>query len=97
MEAIAGPGQQAWFRALDHARLTGVKPFWRVGDYYTVDSARSGARYTIKRVTYEGGIFYTCTCPAAHTGPVCWHRALVAALPYECAIRAGRVYNTGGK
>jgi len=23
--------------------------------------------------------------------------ALVAALPYECAIRAGRVYNTGGK
>lgn len=81
------PCQHAWFRALDHARLTGVKPFWRVGDYYTVDSPRAGDRYEIRRVLRKGVIAYTCTCRAAQTGNLCWHRALVAALPYEVKLR----------
>jgi hypothetical protein len=81
------PQQRAWFRALDHARYTGVKPFWRVGDYYTVESPGSGQRYSIYRGISERGIFYTCTCRAAQTRTVCWHRALVAALPYEIKLR----------
>lgn len=87
MSAPAGPNQQAWFRALDHARLLGVKPTWRVGDYYTVDSPRNGDRYTIRRHRTRWNVYYTCTCPAGVAGAVCWHKALVAALPYEVNIR----------
>lgn len=84
---IAGSAQAAWFRALDHARLTGVKPFWRKGDYYTVTSPRQGDTYTVRRVVAGRHITYSCTCPAATGGKVCWHRALVAALPFEVALR----------
>ena len=79
--------QLAWFKALDHARFVGVKPTWRVGDYYTVDSP-SGTRYTIRHLIEHGRITgYTCDCPAAMSHKVCWHRALVAALPGEQARR----------
>ncbi len=79
--------QQAWFRALDHARLTNVKPFWRAGDYYTIDSPGSGKRYEVRRLITARDVTYSCTCPAAAAGNVCWHRALVAALPYEQGLR----------
>jgi hypothetical protein len=85
--SIDGPHQLAWFRALDHARLTGVKPCWRVGDYYTVDSPRSGNRYKIHRLHGDSSIVYTCTCTASAAGKVCWHKALVAALPHEIRLR----------
>lgn len=84
---IPGPNQRAWFRALDHARLLGVKPCWRVGDYYTVDSPRSGQRYTVRRHRLEGHVTYSCDCTAAASGNVCWHKALVASLPYERWVR----------
>lgn len=88
-EQIAGPNQRAWFRALDHARLVGVKPCWRIGDYYTVDSPRSGKRYTIRRYYTDLGWRYTCDCSASQSGWVCWHKALVASLPYEVRLRRG--------
>lgn len=84
----------AWFRALDHARLAGVKPCWRVAGYYTVDSPRTGNRYTVRRMEGMKGIYYTCTCTASTAGKVCWHKALVAALPYEASLR-GALKTTG--
>ena len=84
---VSGSRQHAWFRARDHARLTGVKPFWRVGDFYTVDSPGSGKRYEVRREGRPGVLDYACTCPAYLAGKVCWHRALVASLPYEVALR----------
>ena len=86
-EFTPGTHQQAWFRALDHARLLDVKPFWRVGHYYTVDSPRTGQRYEVHRVLTPGHVGYDCTCTAYAAGKVCWHRALVAALPYESELR----------
>jgi hypothetical protein len=81
------PQQRAWFRALDHARSTGVKPWWRVGDYYTVDSPGTRKRYEIRRINTGHGFYYSCTCPGMDYNRVCWHRALVAALPYEVKLR----------
>lgn len=81
--------QQPWFRALDHARLTGVKPTYNIaGDFYHVLSPRTGQRYIQHRHVHGERISWTCTCPAAMAGYVCWHRALVMALPYERALRA---------
>lgn len=49
--------QAAWFRALDHARLQGVKPTYAIGrDYYTVPSKRTGAIYRIDRLYGEEAI-----------------------------------------
>jgi hypothetical protein len=80
--------QRAWFRALDHARLTGVKPTYVMrDDCYRVTSPRTNQTYVIRRVGEERRITYTCTCPAAVAGNVCWHRALVMALPYEIRLR----------
>ena len=76
-----------WFRALDHARLMGVKPFYRVGDFYTVTSPNTGAIYEIRRHMGEAGVTYSCNCTAGQCGKVCWHKALVAALPYEGMLR----------
>jgi hypothetical protein len=87
--AIAGPRQQAWFRALDRARLTGAKPTYCLGrDCYKVTSPRAGDVYIITPITEGAHISYTCTCQAGQRGAVCWHAALVAALPYECNRRA---------
>lgn len=93
MELIAAdPQQRSWFAALDHARLTGVKPTYNIaGDYYTVVSPRSQRRYVIWRYHHGRATHYTCSCPAAHSGKVCWHRALVMALPYERDLRATRL------
>lgn len=80
--------QRAWFHALDHARLVGVKPMYiMAGDYYRVTSPRTGIRYTIRRHDAAGVIVYSCSCPACRAGNVCWHRALVMALPYEQRLR----------
>lgn len=85
---IESEQQQAWKRALDHARLVGLKPTWRVGDFYTVDSTRDPSkRYTIRRHTLGRHITYSCTCAAGMAGKVCQHAAVVAALPYECKLR----------
>ena len=85
---VAGPKQQAWFRALDHARLTGAKPTYHLGkDYYTVLSPRAGDIYRVDPVITGCHLTYSCTCPASVSGKVCWHKALVAALPYEKARR----------
>ncbi len=81
------PRQAAWFRALDHARSTGVLPHWHVGDYYSVTSPGSGKRYIIRRHGQPGHLEYRCECPAYSAGHVCWHRALVMALPYEVKLR----------
>ena len=81
--------QQAWFRALDHARLTGVKPTYNIArDQYRITSPRSGATYVITRYQSGDRTHYACSCPTAYAGNVCWHRALVMALPYERAQRA---------
>lgn len=84
--------QRAWFRALDHARSTGVKPLYNIAqDFYTVQSPRGMAIYFVVR-DYEGRhTHWTCTCPAYYAGKVCWHRALVMALPYERTLRAQRL------
>lgn len=86
-QSVGGDKQEAWFRALDHARLTGVKPFWRVGDYYTVESPRSGNLYIVLRQMAGSRVVYRCNCPAGQSGKICWHKALVAALPYEGMLR----------
>jgi len=86
-EEVAGANARAWFRALDHGRLTGQQPFWRVGDYYTFTSKRTGELYRVDRVIRGRHMTYTCTCPAGTTGKVCWHKALVAALPREVTLR----------
>jgi hypothetical protein len=78
------PKQAAWFRAIDHARLTGTKPLYNIaGDYYTVTSPRTSRRYIVRRVAHGTTRVYSCTCPAYLHAQVCWHRALVMALPYE--------------
>jgi hypothetical protein len=83
--AITGSRQHAWFRALDRARLTGAKPTYCLGrDCYKVTSPRAGDVYVITPT----GFGYSCTCQAGQKGMVCWHAALVAALPYECNRRA---------
>lgn len=85
---LSADRQAAWFRALDHARLQGVKPTYRIGhDDYRVTSKRTGEIYKICRFQEGGEIVYTCTCPAGVSGKVCWHKALVAALPYEVSLR----------
>ncbi len=91
--SITGSRQHAWFRALDRARLTGAKPTYVLGkDLYKVVSPRAGDTYVITPT----GAAYTCTCAAGQKGMVCWHAALVAALPYECnrraAAKAARVH-----
>ena len=85
---LSGDRQSAWFRALDHARLQGVKPTYMIGkDYYTVPSKRTGELYRVDRINDGDEISYSCTCTAGVMGKVCWHKALVAALPYETKLR----------
>jgi hypothetical protein len=80
--------QAAWFRALDHARLQGVKPTYCIaGDYYRVTSKRTGEIYRVDRISDGDEISYACTCQAGRVGHVCWHKALVAALPHEINLR----------
>jgi hypothetical protein len=81
------PQQLAWQRALDHARLSGIKPTWRVGDYYTVASTRTGEIYTIRRFPIGRYLHYSCSCPAGAALQICKHMAIVAALPHECRLR----------
>jgi hypothetical protein len=80
---VTGKTIGRWVRALDHARLMDTKPFWRVGDFYTVRSPRTGETYEIRRAEAGRHLAYTCTCTAGKNGAVCWHKALVAALPGE--------------
>jgi hypothetical protein len=81
---IAGPKQAAWFRALDHARMLGVKPTYHFNtDSYTVRSPRAGDVYAIHPCEVDGQLVYECECPAGSYGNACWHAALVAALPGE--------------
>lgn len=89
---VCGPRQQAWFRALDHARLTGAKPVYSIAtDSYRVTSPRAGDTYHVHPTDVDGLLTYHCDCPAGMNGRVCWHAALVAALPGE--IRRRRTYN----
>jgi len=84
---IQGSKQDLWKLALRRAYLAGLKPFWRVGDYYTVDSTREpGQRYEVTRI-YGAAISYRCTCPAGIAGKICQHAAIVAALPAESRLR----------
>lgn len=87
---VSGPRQQAWIRALDRARLVSTtKPTYMPQyDAYRVYSARAGAEYHVHPVEVDGVLTYECECAAAAHGNVCWHAALIAALPYECARRA---------
>ena len=88
---LSGDRQSAWFRALDHARLQGVKPTYVIGqDYYKVTSKRTGEIYRIDRLIMEREIGYACSCPAGRSGKVCWHKALVASLPGEMKHRRQR-------
>jgi hypothetical protein len=94
--SVAGPQQSAWFRALERARLVGVKPTYHLGkDYYSVTSPRAGDVYEIRPVEVDGKITYSCTCPAGAKDLVCWHKALVAALPFECKRRAAHGWCAG--
>ncbi len=91
--AVAGPRQQAWFRALDHARLTGAKPTYSIAtDSYRITSPRAGDTYFIHPTDESGLLTYHCDCQAGMNGRVCWHAALVAALPGECSRR--RLHNS---
>ncbi len=95
--SVAGSRQHAWFRALDRARLTGAKPTYCLGrDLYKVTSPRAGDVYLITPIADDSHVSYSCTCQAGQKGMVCWHAALVAALPYECnrrtAAKAARVH-----
>jgi hypothetical protein len=85
---VGGPRQQAWFRALDRARLAGAKPTYSIAtDSYRVTSPRAGDVYHIHPVELEGHLTYECDCKAGESGKVCWHAALIAALPGECSRR----------
>lgn len=96
--SVAGPQQSAWFRALERARLVGVKPTYHLGkDYYSVTSPRAGDVYEIRPVDVDGKSTYSCTCPAGGRDLVCWHKALVAALPFECKRRANHGWHSTAK
>jgi hypothetical protein len=64
-------------------------PLYHLGrDYYSVYSARAGNTYDVYPVEVDGQLTYECNCRSAERGLVCWHAALIAALPYECKRRA---------
>jgi hypothetical protein len=94
--ALAGPRQQAWFRALDRARLTGAKPTYSIAtDSYRVVSPARATPTTSTQL--DGRLTYECSCKAGEHGQVCWHAALIAALPGECSRRrAYRAQPAGG-
>jgi hypothetical protein len=88
--SVSGPRQQAWIRALDRARLVSTrKPTYVISlDAYRVYSARADAEYMVHPVEVDGVLTYECECAAVANGNVCWHAALIAALPYEIKRRA---------
>jgi hypothetical protein len=88
--SVSGPRQQAWIRALDRARLVSTcKPTYVIAlDAYKVYSARADAQYMVHPVEVDGELTYHCDCRAGMEGSVCWHAALIAALPFECSRRA---------
>lgn len=88
--SVSGPRQQAWIRALDRARLVATrKPTYCCGkDHFKVYSERAGNTYTVCPVLDDGELTYHCDCQAGMNGQICWHAALVAALPQEVARRA---------
>jgi hypothetical protein len=87
---VSGPRQHAWIRALDRARLVSTrKPTYMPQlDAYRVYSARADAEYRVSPVEVDGVLTYECECAAGANGNVCWHAALIAALPYEVRRRA---------
>jgi len=82
--------QQAWIRALDRARLVSThKPTYSPSrDSYRVYSAHAEKEYHVYPVELDGHLTYECDCKAGERGLVCWHAALIAALPGECSRRA---------
>jgi hypothetical protein len=71
---------------LDRARLVATEALIYVPthDLFVVHSDHSDNDYTVSRQ----GNCYTCDCQAGEKAMVCWHKALVAALPVECERRA---------
>src|SRR5579862_8491500 len=88
--AVSGPRQQAWIRALDRARLVATrKPVYCCGrDHFKVYSERADNTYLVCPVLDDGQLTYHCDCAAGLQRLICWHAALVAALPQEIARRA---------
>jgi hypothetical protein len=86
---VSGPRQQAWIRALDRARLVSTrKPTYVIAlDAYRVHSDRADVDYMIHPVEVDGHLTYECSCKAGESGQVCWHAALIAALPGEVSRR----------
>ncbi len=88
-QTVSGPRQQAWIRALHRARLVSTrKPTYVIRlDAYRVHSDRAGNDYMVHPVEVDGQLTYHCDCQAGMNGMVCWHAALIAALPGECRRR----------
>ncbi|HWE62892.1 MAG TPA: hypothetical protein VHB98_14355 [Chloroflexota bacterium] len=94
---VTEPEHNAWIRALDRARLLARrKPCYipRL-DAYRVHSDRTGNDYMVHPVEVDGRLTYHCDCAAGMQGLVCWHAALIAALPYECERRRQHRGQTG--
>jgi hypothetical protein len=81
IRAAHGP----WRRALARARAIATDQPWYIPrlDAYRVHSDRSGNDYMVHPVETDGVLTYHCDCAAGMHGLVCWHAAMVAALPHE--------------
>jgi hypothetical protein len=77
--------QNPWIRALDRARALATQQPWYIPrlDAYRVHSDRSGNDYMVHPTEVDGVLTYHCDCTAGMYGLVCWHAAMIAALPHE--------------
>ena len=83
--AVGGLERNAWIRALARARQVARRRPCYIArlDAYHVHSDNSGNDYMVHPVEVDGHLTYHCECVAGMHGLVCWHAALVAALPVE--------------
>lgn len=81
--------QNAWIRALERAGTLATSSPWYIPrlDAYRVHSDRSGNDYMVHPNEVDGILTYHCDCTAGMFGLVCWHAAMIAALPSERARR----------